>query len=215
MKQVLLTVVGIAAMPTPDGKYYMTAMPANPADSIINPKNRYGFSYDQLASVASTMGVNNVETLISVINKGGCKATIPATLRKVGDTYTDNFGVERKYGYNIDGSIKPDAKDWWETEVISTTFEFSDVAADFLSNLELATLTALNTSDVQANRARADVRRQQATARMAAMGGRTVIRIGTAEATGDGADVVDTEAKDVTNADETAKVDEATRKTGK
>lgn len=178
MRQVKLEVVGINANPAKDDRYYMTAVPVNDADAIINPSNRYGYTYDQLTSVASGMGLDNAETLIALANKGGCTVVMQCELRKVGETYTDQRGVERKYGFNEDGSAKPDAKDWWETDVISSVFEWGDSAADFLDKLQLQNLTNLSTADTLAKRDAANARRRQALGRMAQAAGNRQLNLG-------------------------------------
>lgn len=178
MKQIKLHVIGINAIPAGDDKYYMTAAPVNDADASINPKNRYGYSTDQLLSVAGNMGLPNIETLIKVLNKGGCIAIIPVELRKVGETYTDKHGIERKYGHDEAGNLKAGAKDWWETDVIATTFEYSDIAAEFVEKVELQELAQINLADTMNRRNAADTRRRQALGRMAAASGQKVINIG-------------------------------------
>lgn len=200
MRQVKLDVIGINANPAKDDRYYMTAVPVNPADAIINPANRYGYTYDQLTSVASSMGLDNAETLIALANKGGCTVVLPCELRKVGDEFVDQRGVTRKYGHEEAGNLKPDAKDWWETDVIGSVFEWGDSAADFLNQLQLSTLTSLNNADTLRKRQDADARRRQALGRMAAAAGGQQIRLN-GGVTDPLAEVVDADAEVVeTNA---------------
>jgi hypothetical protein len=148
-------VVSISAIPQAGDKHFITVIPATDVDDVLT-KNRIGFSYAQLQSIAVNNGLESAEVLFRALNRGGSKLSISGDFCKEGAEYTDN-----------DGNVGTYTKDWWRFDMLSVIFQFGDVATRFIDAVDTNVLTNLAMQEANARKdAAALIRRNKLIALM-------------------------------------------------